>query len=63
MVANNGDNEGLFRGAFMESGSPIPVGPVRIILLLHLHVLNNLALDRERPEVCVDLCLFDLPTN
>ncbi|KAJ7868803.1 Alpha/Beta hydrolase protein [Mycena olivaceomarginata] len=28
MVANNGDNEGLFRGAFMESGSPIPVGPI-----------------------------------
>jgi carboxylesterase type B len=28
MVANDGDNEGLFRAAFMESGSPIPVGPV-----------------------------------
>ncbi|KAF7357370.1 Carboxylic ester hydrolase [Mycena sanguinolenta] len=28
MVANNGDNEGLFRAAFMESGSPIPVGPI-----------------------------------
>ncbi|KAF7365669.1 Carboxylic ester hydrolase [Mycena venus] len=28
MVANNGDNEGLFRAAFMESGSPIPVGPL-----------------------------------
>jgi len=27
MVTNNGDNEGLFRAAFMESGSPIPVGP------------------------------------
>ncbi|KAI0088623.1 carotenoid ester lipase precursor [Irpex rosettiformis] len=26
LVANNGDNEGLFRGAFMESGSTIPVG-------------------------------------
>ena len=26
LVANNGDNEGLFRGAFMESGAPIPVG-------------------------------------
>ncbi|KAJ6455466.1 carotenoid ester lipase precursor [Mycena sanguinolenta] len=28
MVANNGNNEGLFRAAFMESGSPIPVGPI-----------------------------------
>ncbi|KAG6902406.1 hypothetical protein C0995_000332 [Termitomyces sp. Mi166 len=25
MVANNGNNEGLFRAGFMESGSPIPV--------------------------------------
>ncbi|KAG6829190.1 hypothetical protein H0H92_005390 [Tricholoma furcatifolium] len=28
MVANNGDNEGLFRAAFMQSGSPIPVGDI-----------------------------------
>ncbi|KAJ7139061.1 alpha beta-hydrolase [Mycena epipterygia] len=28
MLANNGDNEGLFRAGFMESGSPIPVGPL-----------------------------------
>ncbi|KAJ8521685.1 hypothetical protein ONZ45_g1652 [Pleurotus djamor] len=28
MVANNGNNEGLFRGAFMQSGSPIPVGDI-----------------------------------
>ncbi|KAK6992566.1 carboxylic ester hydrolase [Favolaschia claudopus] len=28
MIANNGNHEGLFRGAFMESGSPIPVGPL-----------------------------------
>ncbi|KAG6829134.1 hypothetical protein H0H92_005608 [Tricholoma furcatifolium] len=28
MVANDGDAEGLFRAGFMESGSPIPVGPV-----------------------------------
>jgi acetylcholinesterase len=26
MVANNGNNEGLFRGAFMESGAPVSVG-------------------------------------
>ena len=26
MLANNGDNEGLFRAAFMESGSPPPTG-------------------------------------
>lgn len=28
MVANNGNNDGLFRGAFMQSGSPIPVGDI-----------------------------------
>ncbi|KAF8173575.1 carotenoid ester lipase precursor [Mycena galopus ATCC 62051] len=28
MLANDGDNEGLFRGAFMRSGAPIPVGSV-----------------------------------
>ncbi len=26
MVANGGNTEGLFRGAFMQSGSPIPSG-------------------------------------
>jgi len=26
MLANGGNTEGLFRGAFMESGAPIPVG-------------------------------------
>ncbi|KAI0060931.1 carotenoid ester lipase precursor [Artomyces pyxidatus] len=28
MVTNGGNNEGLFRAAFMESGSPFPVGPI-----------------------------------
>ncbi|KAH7906741.1 Alpha/Beta hydrolase protein [Hygrophoropsis aurantiaca] len=28
MVTNGGDTEGLFRAAFMESGSPIPVGDI-----------------------------------
>jgi hypothetical protein len=28
MVANDGDNEGLFRAAFMQSGSPIPVADI-----------------------------------
>ncbi|KAJ7124154.1 carotenoid ester lipase precursor [Mycena epipterygia] len=28
MLTNGGDTEGLFRAGFMESGSPIPVGPV-----------------------------------
>ena len=28
MVTNGGNNEGLFRGAFMESGSPIPTGDI-----------------------------------
>lgn len=28
MLTNGGDPEGLFRGAFMQSGSPIPVGDI-----------------------------------
>jgi acetylcholinesterase len=28
MVTNEGNTEGLFRGAFMQSGSPIPVGDI-----------------------------------
>ena len=28
MLANGGNTEGLFRGAFMQSGSPIPVGDI-----------------------------------
>jgi acetylcholinesterase len=28
MLVNDGDTEGLFRAAFMESGSPIPVGDI-----------------------------------
>lgn len=33
MVANNGDNEGLFRAGFMESGSPIPVGDSKYLMI------------------------------
>lgn len=32
MVANNGNNEGLFRAAFMESGSPTAVYTFRLLL-------------------------------
>ena len=28
MITNGGDTEGLFRGAFMQSGAPIPVGDI-----------------------------------
>ena len=28
MVVNNGNQEGLFRGAIMQSGGPIPVGDI-----------------------------------
>jgi acetylcholinesterase len=30
MVTNGGDTEGLFRGAFMESGSAVPIGDVTL---------------------------------
>ncbi|KAJ7844177.1 Alpha/Beta hydrolase protein [Mycena leptocephala] len=28
MLANGGDTEGLFRAGYMQSGSPVPVGPI-----------------------------------
>jgi acetylcholinesterase len=28
MVANDGNSDGLFRAAFMQSGSPLPVGDI-----------------------------------
>ena len=28
MITNGGNNEGLFRGAVMQSGGPIPVGDI-----------------------------------
>ncbi len=28
LIANDGDSEGLFRAAFMQSGSPLPVGDI-----------------------------------
>ena len=28
MVTNGGDNEGLFRGAIMNAGSPVPTGDI-----------------------------------
>ena len=28
MLTNGGNTEGLFRGAFMQSGSPVPVGDI-----------------------------------
>ena len=28
LLTNNGDQEGLFRGAVMQSGGPIPVGDI-----------------------------------
>ena len=30
MIAHDGDTEGLFHGAFMQSGSPIPVGDITL---------------------------------
>jgi hypothetical protein len=28
MLTNGGDTEGLFRAGYMQSGSPVPVGPI-----------------------------------
>jgi acetylcholinesterase len=31
MVTNGGDTEGLFRAAFMESGSPLPASDITAV--------------------------------
>ena len=48
MITNGGDTEGLFRGAFMQSGSPIPVGDIThggffpsLCVVLHLPILSK----------------------
>ena len=33
MVTNGGNTEGLFRAAFMQSGSPIPIGDITAVEL------------------------------
>jgi acetylcholinesterase len=33
MVTNGGDTEGLFRAAFMQSGSPIPISNMTAVAL------------------------------
>ena len=37
MLVNGGNTQGLFRGAFMESGAPLPIGDIT----------DGLAMDRN----------------
>ncbi|KAF8303314.1 carotenoid ester lipase precursor [Clavulina sp. PMI_390] len=40
MLNNGGNNEGLFRGAWMESGSPIPVGDITHVQIYYDQVVS-----------------------
>ncbi|RXW22492.1 hypothetical protein EST38_g3355 [Candolleomyces aberdarensis] len=41
MTAFDGNHEGLFRGAFMQSGAPIPVGPVENGQVHYDHIVRQ----------------------
>jgi len=41
MVANNGNVEGLFRGAIMESGAPVPVGDIEKGQAIYDQIVKN----------------------
>ncbi|KAG6865404.1 hypothetical protein C0991_002898 [Blastosporella zonata] len=41
MVANNGNHEGLFRAAFMQSGSPVPVADIESGQVYYNNIVAN----------------------
>ncbi len=47
MVVNKGDQEGLFRGAIMQSGGPIPVGDIEHGQRYYDALVKNTACDKS----------------
>lgn len=78
MVANGGDNEGLFRGAIMHAGSPLPTGDIEILQPFYdtvvehagcaaaedtLDCLRKVPADTLLAAAAVVPSLFDYPVN
>jgi acetylcholinesterase len=58
MLVNNGDQEGLFRGAVMQSGGPIPVGDIENGQQYYDTLVKNAACDKS-PDTLE--CLRNVP--
>jgi acetylcholinesterase len=58
MLVNKGDQEGLFRGAIMQSGGPIPVGDIEHGQLYYDILVRNAACDKS-PDTLE--CLRSVP--
>jgi len=58
MLVNKGDQEGLFRGAVMQSGGPIPVGDIEHGQQYYDTLVKNAACDRS-PDTLE--CLRNVP--
>ncbi|KAI0060995.1 carotenoid ester lipase precursor [Artomyces pyxidatus] len=70
LVTNGGNNEGLFRAAFMDSGSPLPVGPIAEEQSVYdtfvanvgcSHSYNTLQCLREAPITKIRAAIGDSP--
>jgi hypothetical protein len=58
MLVNKGDQEGLFRGAIMQSGGPIPVGDIENGQQYYDTLVKNAACDKS-PDTLE--CLRSIP--
>ena len=58
MLVNKGDQEGLFQGAIMQSGGPIPVGDIEHGQLYYDILVKNAACDKS-PDTLE--CLRNIP--
>ena len=58
MLVNKGDQEGLFRGAIMQSGGPIPVGDIEHGQHYYDTLVKNAACDNS-PDTLE--CLRNVP--
>lgn len=57
-LTNNGNNEGLFRGALMQSGSPVPTAHIEDGQLLYDLIVKAAGCDKNKDTLA---CLRKLP--
>ena len=58
MLLNNGNHEGLFRGAIMQSGGPIPVGKIENGQRYYDHMVKETGCSKQRDTL---ECLRKVP--
>ena len=60
MITNGGNNEGLFQGAVMQSGGPIPVGDINRGQEYYNFMVNSTGCNKYEPEKTLE-CLRRIP--